>query len=269
MHYSRLFYGWISAFILGLVLVLSYPGIMHAAQSVHLKSSLQFQPPDNTALAPDNRWMSREEGASANALPCNRVRDGSRLIALVPDQSPVLTHSDRPDFVFYLPAWEQRSSPTPLTTAEFALLNPLTEEVLSRQPLQLSGEAGFFRLPYPEHFPALAVGEPYRWEFIVPCTSDPLYTIALSGIVQRVNVSDALANQLAQMTVDNVRRRAMLYATAGIWPEALTTIMQARQDYPDNLAIAADWRSFLASVGLEELAEIPLHFLDEELLIAD
>ena len=50
------------------------------------------------------------------------------------------------------------------------------------------------------------------------------------------------------------RQRVALYAQAGIWQDALTTLGELRVRQRQDAALATDWKDLLDSVGLDNIS---------------
>lgn len=112
-----------------------------------------------------------------------------------------------------------------------------------------SGVVGF-RLPSTAH---LEVGKKYRWYFSVDC--DSVAPALVQGWVQRVAINPRLKSQLQLATP---RQRVALYASNGIWYDALSRLAELRAANRKDVALVNDWISLLDSVGLEAVAHQPL-----------
>ncbi|MEH2265463.1 DUF928 domain-containing protein, partial [Nostoc sp.] len=69
-----------------------------------------------------------------------------------------------------------------------------------------------------------------------------------------------LVNSFLEITLAkaNLYKLPTIYAEAGIWHEALTSLVQLRQTEPNNFKARLDWRQFFKSVGLSAIASEPL-----------
>jgi hypothetical protein len=64
---------------------------------------------------------------------------------------------------------------------------------------------------------------------------------------------------LAQaLTTAATEEKPDIYAKAGIWYEAVATLIKLRQEQPQNVALLNQWQTLLKSVGLEKIADQPL-----------
>ncbi|NMF65511.1 hypothetical protein DP113_34385 (plasmid) [Brasilonema octagenarum UFV-E1] len=75
--------------------------------------------------------------------------------------------------------------------------------------------------------------------------------IAVEGLVQRIALKNDLTRRLQTATL---RQRVALYAQAGIWQDAVTTLGELRRAKLRDTTLAADWKNLLESVGLEDIA---------------
>lgn len=155
------------------------------------------------------------------------------------------TSLERPVLWFYIPIELDAG-----TKATLTLLNADLAEPQSSTTVSLSVTPGFVSVPLTHR---LEVDQPYRWNFTVatPSASD----LTVTGVTQRITPSSALTQQLRSATPSS---QAELYARAGLWQDALTTLGNLRRTDPTNPAIAADWATLLSSVGLGEIANAPL-----------
>ncbi|MBD2464604.1 DUF928 domain-containing protein [Oscillatoria sp. FACHB-1407] len=185
---------------------------------------------------------------------CSAAATAQSLTALAPStplNTPTarnsvwgLTTVEHPTFWFYIPY-----EITPNLPMEFVLLDE-EDNVVYQTTLTLNSPSGVINITPPSTAPGLEVGKMYRWYFLVYCNADnPIFT---QGGIQRITPNAELAAMLQRSPA---RERAMLYATNGIWFDALTTLATLRQAEPNNGAIAADWTSLLQSVDLEDVAQ--------------
>jgi hypothetical protein len=53
-------------------------------------------------------------------------------------------------------------------------------------------------------------------------------------------------------------QQVAIYASNGIWYEALTTLAQLRQNSPQDATLQQEWQDLLIFVGLNDIAAKPL-----------
>ncbi len=192
-------------------------------------------------------------------LPGRRVGGGSRgncnfgeqmLTALIPKNNLGLTVAGHPKFFFYIP------QTTNSQVVEFVLRDE-TDRQIYETTFKTNGTSGVISLSLPNSAPlkALEIGKKYQWYFSIICNpQNRANDVSVDGWIQRVKLSPTLTSELEKVAP---RGRAALYATAGIWHEALTTLAALRHSRPDDSTIAAEWAQLLQSVGLDNIAQEP------------
>lgn len=168
------------------------------------------------------------------------------LVALIPNNNSGLTLAERPSFLFYVPK-------TSAKEAEFVLDNP---KRVATVKLALKQTPGVYRVQLPATTPSLQVGKKYYWAFSMVCgvdgrLEDPL----VKGQIQRIAPTATLTQQLSKATP---LERVNLYATAGIWYEAVNGLATLRQEKPTDPKLTTAWTTLLHSVGLDAIAPAPL-----------
>lgn len=173
------------------------------------------------------------------------------LEALSQDSSPTvwgLTTDAHPTFWFYVPYDLTLDRP-----GEFVLLDDQNNYVYQTSVITPAQTAGVISVALPDSTPELEAGKMYSWVFLIYCEADnPLFT---RGGIQRAPLSSDLAAQLEQATPE---AQVRLYAQNGVWYDALTQLATLRQENPNDAAIATDWQNLLHSVGLDDIADMPL-----------
>lgn len=196
------------------------------------------------------------QSASASTLPAQPMSSKSPvaklpeqfLTALIPSSNVGLTFSEHPTFFFYVPK-------TSATTAEFKLDRGENQQI-ARIVVPLKDTPGVYRVTLPKTAAPLELDKPYFWAFSIACeqgggANDPL----VRGRVQRVQPSADLTNKLkAGSALDQVS----IYASAGIWYEAMTALADLRQTQPNDQKVLTAWETLLGSVDLKSIAKIPL-----------
>ncbi len=223
-----------------------YPGLRAAvlllATSLCLESGgpawAGFTPPANLGR-PGNR-----EGAATRSA----CLSANTLTALVPLSNLGLTTEGFPTFYWYVP---QNNC-----LAEFRLVevDPTTnnETVLYLSRMDLSGEARIVGLSLPKEgsLLPLKVGKEYFWDIglVAPASADDPPSNFVKGWVKRVEPSASLTAAL--QTAKGIARYEA-YANAGLWYDALNTLVQLRQTTPNNPALNQAWSELLNSDAVE------------------
>lgn len=223
-------------------LLLSFAAIASYSGMTSAQASIRFNSP--SIGAPGNR----EAGASRSA-PCAASDRG--LVALLPETNLGLTTQAYPTFFAYLP-------PSTATTAEFVLYHEGTDELVYSTSFEITGDAGIASIQLPQQAGQmpLEVGESYYWYFTVVCdTADRSADMTVQGGVQRVAPDSSLLNQVQTAQPQEI---PIIYAEAGIWHEALSTLVELSRANPDDPTVNANLDELLGSVGLGAIANEPL-----------
>lgn len=178
-----------------------------------------------------------------------RGDDESKSVALkllVPDDHTGQTISGHPTFFWYI-------SEVPTEPVEFSLVESGVAQPIFVQQLQLN-KAGIVRIEMPKNLPELVPGKEYRWSVTVIGNANRRSndTFAQSWI-KRVPTTPTLQQQLAAANSD--RDRALIYAKAGLWYDALNTLSTAQAANSTNSSIRQDFLSLLDRAGLAEVAQ--------------
>ncbi len=230
--------------------------------ALSLAKKVSFNPPSGNGLP------GRREGAGirGNCLPSSiGASSGGSLQAatlakqvfvtpLIPESRSGLTTSAHPTFFWHV---EQNTS----ATMEFVLydrIDSATRKEIYKTTFAPDGKPGVvsIRLPETIGLEPLEIGKTYYWTFKLVCnTRDRSGDIRTEGLIQRVQPSSELATKLEEAAP---RDRPALYATNGIWYDALASLADLRRAKPDDLTLAKDWSDLLAAVKLGAIAQEPL-----------
>lgn len=215
-------------------------GLVHAQE---LSENRQIQ-----AVVPpvgENPGRRESAGIRGNCLPKE-----SSLTAIVPEQQVTLTTSVYPSLFFYLPK-------TASQEAIFILYDESDREIY-KSVFNVAEMSGLLKFSIPDSFtsPQLEVGKNYFWQFALICDPDnPSKSPLVEGWVQRVPLN---ADMSAQLESASELQKVGLYADAGIWQEALTTLANLRQQEPNNLSLEDRWNELLNNIGLSKIAQQPI-----------
>ncbi len=161
------------------------------------------------------------------------------LMPLVPGQQGALTASAHPSLWVYVPAGMG-------STARFRLTDA-TEADLDEQTIALPQEGGLVQVKLRDKGQGLTAGKAYQWYVSVTCETangeEPRNTFA-SGWIQRVEASSAVAEATA---APDRLTAAAAYARAGIWYDAVSSVIEADRS-GDR---AAAWQALATSAGLD------------------
>jgi hypothetical protein len=141
-------------------------------------------------------------------------------------------------------------------TATFSLTDE-ADNPIYEVPVKLPEKPGIVAVRLPSNVAPLEVGKPYHWYFKVrvACSASERGTLDyVDGWVQRTELDAATMQQLQQTTP---QQKAAIYAEKGIWFDTVTTLAEL-QLADAKTANREDWESLLRSVGLDQLATVPL-----------
>jgi hypothetical protein len=175
------------------------------------------------------------------------------------EQIPVeLTVEQTPTFLVHITETEAKE-------AVFTLINEEGDEVVYETTISLENQTpGIFSISIPESDPAdpenkmLQVDKTYNWFVTIPCDqNDWSQNPTAEGWVKRIAKEESLKQELAKTSdMDHPK----VFVNHGVWTEAVSSLAELRERYPNNPQVQADWKDLLASVGLENLvAERPVN----------
>ncbi|MCT7948627.1 DUF928 domain-containing protein [Ancylothrix sp. C2] len=242
----------VAAVVLGIAV---YPGLTRPANATTQTASLNlnsinqqlisqtFQPPDRGAPP---------RTADGGSRGCGLVKPGQKgLTALTPGNSLPLTVSEKPTFFWYVPA-------STAVRLEFTLMDETDSQVIYTTKIPLPSKAGIVGFTLPKtNAPALKIGKMYHWYLAMVCDSnDRTGDTVVDGWIERTVQSASLTEQLNQ--ANSLSEQAAVYADAGIWHEAVSTLAKLRQNQPENQELLNSWERLLRSVELERFAQEPV-----------
>jgi Domain of Unknown Function (DUF928) len=169
------------------------------------------------------------------------------LTLLTPPEHAATTLSAHPTFLW------QASGPSD-APMQFTLMAPGSTQPLYQQTLK-ADRAGVMAVTLPESSADLELGQQYRWTVALMCDADrPSLNVYTRAWVTRVAPSMTLALQLTGIKSgpEAEQQRALAYATAGVWYDAVASLNQVQT--PKNPQIAQSLQTLLDQVGLSSLA---------------
>ncbi|MGL5922497.1 DUF928 domain-containing protein [Chroococcidiopsis sp.] len=206
------------------------------------------------------RAKQQEPDFSGYGRPGRRTGGGSRspcppidppLTALIPETNLGKTVAERPSFWFFVPY-----SPRQAPSGEFVLQSEQGNDVY-RTSVTLPQTPGIVSLSIPSPVTPLEISKSYRWYFKLYCEPQQGSTpIFVEGWLQRVALTPTLKSQLLAAKA----RDYAVYASNGIWYDALTHLAQLRRTNGANTKLDDEWAGLLNAkgVGLEQLRQQPI-----------
>lgn len=206
---------------------------------------------------------SGERSLLRQGLPGRRISGGVRLdpasscfsnfnqslVAIIPRNNLGKTAAERPTFWFSVPETNGPAS------GEFQLFNE-SQELVYQTLVEVGNNHGLSEFKLPEDAPALTTNENYRWVFSVACTRSHSYAenrgsgwpaLGLQGWVRRIELSTELTSQLSAASPEE---RAALFASAGLWHEQVTELINLRRRSLSNIDFQLSWAFLIQSTGL-------------------
>ncbi|NJR41008.1 MAG: DUF928 domain-containing protein [Leptolyngbyaceae cyanobacterium CSU_1_4] len=192
----------------------------------------------------------RSQGGASRGS-CQKYEALTALVPTVQESVGGLTTIAHPTFWFYLP-----SSLTAETSIEFVLQDATDQEIYSTLFKAPDTQPGLISLSVPTTAPPLEIGKSYSWTLVLYCNpAKPSDSVYVQGTVTRTLSSPEQQTQLAAATP---LEQARLYAAAGIWYEALTTLAELQRSQPNQAQTTAAWTELLQQVNLESLKAQPI-----------
>ncbi len=183
---------------------------------------------------------------------CIEYKPPIGLTALIPSSNIGITLAEYPTFLFYIPEANLEG-----VEGEFSLRNEKDEEVYQKIIKLKDSDNRIVRVELSGSGSApLEVGKFYYWVFTI--LFDPIDRSAntdVSGWIKRVEPSSELKHKLINASP---QEQPAIYATDGIWYEAVVSLANLRCSSPSDLSLVSDWESLLQQVGLPEVSNKPL-----------
>ncbi|GAX37840.1 DUF928 domain-containing protein [Nodularia sp. NIES-3585] len=174
------------------------------------------------------------------------------IVPLIPtDNEAQLTTSEHPTFFFYVPKTAQ-----PIQGLEFVLRDGQSLKPLYRETFPSVQQGGIVSVSIPSDQPSLKAGKEYSWSFSMICDfRNRDQDWEQQGKIAFVE-DENLSYQIEQTT--RPLDQAMLYATAGLWENTVSILVNLRRERPNDSEVQKYWVDLLKSVDLEAVAQEPL-----------
>lgn len=207
--------------------------------------------PDNGAPTGRRRGGTSRDSCSALNTPLTALVPGEETFKSNSKSFLAATVAEHPTFWFYVPQLL-----TATRRSEFVLQNEAGDDVY-RTSLTLPDKPGVISISLPKSTQySLKIDNKYHWYFKVYC-GDPQKTseyFFVDGWVERVALTYELESQLKTAKSEEY----MAYAANNIWYDALTNLAKLRRSDSQNSILAENWADLLKSVGLQDLAQMPI-----------
>ena len=185
--------------------------------------------------------------------PAGRLAGGTRgaedqmpfLCVLSPDHVG-LTVQAQPSLYWYLS--ERTTYPIEFTIIRFWDIQPLLET-----RLDLPAQPGVQTIRLADYDIRLQPGEQYRWYVaLVPDRERRSKDVVTGGLIERKELSQSLRARLKQAKKEEA---VYIYAGAGIWYDALSSVSELIETAPDNSVFQKQRAFLLQQVALSQIAQ--------------
>ncbi|NET02357.1 MAG: DUF928 domain-containing protein [Sphaerospermopsis sp. SIO1G1] len=208
-------------------------------------AATRFKPPI------DDRENPETVGAATRGSSCLNKQI---ITSLLPSSKLGLTVAKNPTFFWHIPTSEAK-------TAEFLLLTDNLEDendqkVVYQKIITLPEQSGIVSVTLPEQEVNLETNNNYRWYLTLICDSeDSSRNVFVEGVVKPIS-RDLPVLDSGEAT--NLLSQASTYAQAGIWHDALTSLVKLRCQNPNDNIVKLHWQQFLESVALDKIESEPI-----------
>ncbi|MEL6260757.1 MAG: DUF928 domain-containing protein [Cyanobacteria bacterium J06626_6] len=188
-------------------------------------------------------------------FPGRRISGGTRsecmagsppVVALNPATNIGQTISDHPSVYFVIPDVDASYN------LEFSLRDADGNRVYEKS-LNTRTDQGLVGIQLPGQ--ALQAERDYRWYFSIVCDAqDPTQNDVLSGWLRQVEVETVAESDFFLAAQDGIEAglaTAEAYRAAGLWNDAIETLVSLRELYPENASVRASWQQLLQALELE------------------
>jgi len=225
--------------IIGLTLVWLVCGILWG---YCLPQPAEAQPDDTIIYKPPKRGApGGREGAGTRGFG----RLLPTLAVLAPQDHTGLTVQEQPVLYWYLS--QETRHPVEVILTDRQSVKPLLAVRLD-PPLR----PGMQRVPLVDYNIRLAPGVLYKWSVsLVPDPAQRSRDVMTAGTIERIELPNELRGQLAQA---NKITSARLYATAGIWYDAIAALSELIDTAPQDTTLQQQRAAVLEQEGLTAAA---------------
>ncbi|HEY9810478.1 MAG TPA: DUF928 domain-containing protein [Halomicronema sp.] len=167
------------------------------------------------------------------------------LSLLAPNDHTGLTTAGHPTFLWYL-------SDVPTAPLEFSLVEPGVAKPLFVKQIQPK-ESGIVQIEVPKELPELLAGRKYQWSVSLICNSNRRSAdVFAHSWIERTSPTSEVIAKLEKATSDE--EKAEIYASAGLWYDALATSYKLYTTQPKNPLLSNSLISLLEQGGLQQEA---------------
>ncbi|WP_223280209.1 DUF928 domain-containing protein [Nostoc sp. PA-18-2419] len=223
------------------------PGDKYATTAIRNVTSYIQRGRNRIAFVPGIPGRVRSAGTRGGCF-----KTGESLIPLIPtNKEAQQTTAEHPTFYFYIP-----QTSTKVEALEFVLQDDDSSDPLYKGTFKQIAQNGIVNVTVPASKSPLQIGKKYSWTFSMICdVGNPDKNSYIEGTIVR-SQDENLSLELKQPNTD--LDRAVLYATAGFWEDALRTLANLRRQRPNDPEVQKYWEDLLNSVDIKEVINKPL-----------
>jgi len=212
------------------------------------KKEINLKLPLLSVAKPDQQG-NRVGDVDAN-IRCGEYQPPIPLTALIPSSNIGITLAEHPTFLFYVPNADLEGVEGELVIYKDKQTN------LYNKTVALKASDSIISVDVSDSPSPLEVGKSYFWEFsLILDRLDRSQDVVVSGWVKRIEPNSVLKHNLNNSLP---QQQPTIYATNGIWYEALYSLAKLHCSSPNDSTIASNWKSLLQQVGLPEISSKPL-----------
>ena len=212
-----------------------------------LQEGVNFKPSSNPL--PKNTSPAGTRGGACDKDIYSESSPALSMIPLVPEVNKSgYTTAERPTFWVYVPQ----------TSAQQIILvisenNEQGERLHSQTFFSIQDNPGIVALQPPKESPSLTIGKTYQMAAVLICGEKPgPNDPAVLAKIQRLQFSHSFEKV-------NELQKADWYAREGIWYDAIDSLAAYKMNSPKAQNVNHIWSSFLDSVGLSQITEMPIY----------
>ncbi len=220
--------------------------------TIALQISLAVGADADSTLPQDKRAAVPSYKPPVRGAPSRRIGGASRgvdqalpqLYAIAPDHTG-LTVSDHPVLYWFI------SKPTKVQI-EITVIDEAGEKPLLEMPVSYVEGPAVHALDLSKHGVKLKAGIEYQWTVaLVPDAAQRSGDVISGGAIRVVEPSAELRGRVASATAEG---RGSVYASQGIWYDAIHALSSAISARPKDAALRAQRAALAEQVGLNEVA---------------
>ena len=181
----------------------------------------------------------KETGTNTTRDRTCEANSSVRLTALVPFSHVGETISGHPTFTWFVPDRTSRPLQFRLFTRRGQLL----------YQTDMESQPGIMSVALPPNLPQLSIGQSYQWQVVLLCDRNvPSRNVVATAEIQVVQPAESLQTQLAAASTP--QQRIDLYAKAGLWYDAIGSLVNQIEHDPSNSQLLEERNALLTQVGL-------------------